>query len=674
MNSDYLSALALLKISYDEYGATYVDYITPFVGDTIRATGLASISSEQIRTALTERYGIIIPNGVLNTITRRLSRRGFGHREHHRFIPDPKKLSAAFNFDNSRLATQRAIDDLAGALVEYSKVHTNYTLSTTEAVAGLIKYADNNGLPILETNHTNTTLETSLTPNEIEFIVSKFAIHVFEHQLPEWDTLVMLAKGSKLASVLYLPDPRDSTRKIERLTALFDTPTLLSALGYQGTTQEKAARDLLDIAYGSGVTLGVFDHTVDEIDWILNTVSEHIHHSPTSRPLWGVSAHFFERGYTASDIELLRGRLDDDLRSLKLQTIDRPDISIEMSVNENHLESTLQDGVNYMRREPLLHDLDAVTAVFRLRHGRLPRSFEFCRVLFVTPNGAMARSAREFFHREYGAHWPPAITDDDFATLLWLKQPMEMPNLPARRIVADAYAALEPGLVVWEKFVNELDKLHHTEALSYNDYYHLKYSKAAQEVLMQVTLGQPSGIDSSKVQEIIARVTEDIQAPLREELLEEQSELSKLKEASEERERILERDIASIRSELVEARADRDRALGEYDRLFAQRRASARKWAAALGTLMRWMVVGLGVLAFVAGSWLGLRPEWAPQVPDTLAWRVVGIGLVLACLLVTAAATLTDWKLSMLGRRIEVRLSRWLEAKFSPEQAESASS
>ena len=197
------------------------------------------------------------------------------------------------------------------------KKHIGHDLSIQEAIGALTRYADSNGLPILRKAYGHEGLSASLSPDESEYITSLFVVHAFEGDHLEKEMLIVLAKGSKLASVLYLPDPENASRKISGLTAFFDTPTMLSALGYQGSRQERSAREILTLAYKSGLTLAVFDHTIDEMESVLSAVGARINRGgSTVRSPWGVETYFLERGYNASDIQLFAGRLEEDLRSL----------------------------------------------------------------------------------------------------------------------------------------------------------------------------------------------------------------------------------------------------------------------------------------------------------------------------------------------------------------------
>lgn len=658
MNDEYLSTLALFKTAYDRHGATYLDYVTPFVGDTIRSTGTSGITTRDLRRAIVDRYGIEIPEGVLNTLTRRLARRGFGRRSFGRFLPDQAKLSKSYDFEDQRNACHRAINDLAASFVTFVQTETGRHLSDSEATAVLIKYADRNGLPILSRAHEETPLSISLTLDEMQYLTSLFVIRAFEKQLPEKDTLVMLAKGSKLASVLYFPDPKDVNRRVTGVTAFFDTPTLLSALGYQGLEKERAAREVLDLAYQSRIDIRVFEHTLDEIREVLRGAGRRAKGSYFQRATWGVDAHFLQVGYTASEIELLIDNLEKDLRSLRVRSLPRPPFHRELSVNEIELEDRLLREVRYPRRGALIHDLDAVTAIFRQRNGRRPTRFENCLAIFVTPNKPLARVSRDFFHQEYGGHWPLAITEDEFATLLWLKRPLAAPDLPERRVVADAYAALEPGFICWESFLTEIGKLRENDKLSEDDYVLLRYSTATKDALMLETLGNPGALDANAVLQIRKRVVQRILTPLQDQVGQLTAELAEVKKEASEEQKSLSEHAAAIAGQ-------RDVAKRELEDLRETQRQTAKRRASRWGVAWRWTLNVTAALVISIGLWSYAPDEWPlPGLPDLTVLQWVAPAGILFFMVAKVGDMAFNWNISGFGRQLELWVSKRLERKY----------
>ncbi|MDE0699784.1 MAG: hypothetical protein OXH61_03555 [Acidimicrobiaceae bacterium] len=661
MNS-YLSALALLKTSYDQHGVTYLDYVTPFVGDTIRSVGRKQINTAQVRSALIDRYGLEIPEGVLNTLIRRLTKRGYGTRSHGFFHPNLRELAESFDLAEKRAEINLAIETLTKSLVDFASKELGREFLQEEAIGALTRYADSNGLPILRQAYGHEVVMTSLSMDETEYITSRFVIHAFEDRLAEMEWLVMLAKGSKLASVLYLPDPEDASRKIDGLTAIFDTPTLLSALGYDGIQQERAAREILTLAYQSGLDIAVFDHTLIDLESVLSAVGTRMNLMGNSvRPTWGVETHFLELGYEASDIQLLAGNLERDLASLRVNVLERPDFLIQLSIDEAALEKKLFDQVRYQRREPMLHDLNALTATFRKRRGLIKTKFEDCKAVFVTPNTSLARTAREFFQDHYGNHWPLAVTEDDFATLLWLKQPLAAPDLPKHRVVADAYAALEPGYVKWDSFLSQAEKLRENNEISEDDYYLLRYSSYAKDALIQETLGEPVGVTAEVARKIIDRVKSSIREPIQQEADRRQAELAEFQDSASKLEDSHAQELQMIERERNEALLAERIAKQQLDRLRKHARKKAHRWGSwcrRAVLLTAAMVIAIGIWSSLPASF-GLTPD---ELPTSVRW--IARGSVALLILAGALSSFFGWHLTQLARRFEVWVSKKLERRY----------
>ena len=336
-------------------------------------------------------------------------------------------------------------------------------------------------------------------------------------------------------------------------------------------------------------------------------------------------------------------------------------MKIEWSVDEATLEEQLLDAVRYPRREPMLHDLEALTGTFRLRQGRTPRRFENCRAIFITPNVPLALTARDFFNREVGEHWPVAITDDDFATLVWLKRPLAAPELPMRRVIADAYAALEPGLVSWETYLIEIDKLRANERISEADYFFLRYSGAAKDALMDETLGVTERISMDSVESFLEKYKASIRSPLEREVSQQSMSHESFRREAAAREADLEQRLQD--SELSRTKSDHEATTAhkasEHHRSTARNKAT--KDARHVCRIARYALIG--VLAI--GLWFLFPSSWE-LVPDVLpSWsQWIARGSVLTVAVATLANLHTGWQLASHMRRIEVRLSNRLERRY----------
>jgi len=662
MQDDYLCALALLKMSYDQYGTTYLDYLAPFIGDTIRSMGRSEVSAGDLRNSLRGEYGLDIPEGVLVTLMRRLAKRGLGRFKDRRFIPNLSELTATFNFASQRQRTDEQLTTLSDSFRTYVAFEFDHQLSQSQSSAILIQYADENGLPMIQHAHGKQKLTLSLHPNAVEYMTSRFIIHAFENELPEMETLLILAKGSKLASVLYLPNPEDTSRRIRHLMVVLDTPTLLSALGYQGDRQEAAAKQMLALARKCNLRLSILEDTRSEVESVLYAVAHKIaRHGYGGRAVRGVEAHFLAQRYDASDIQLEIGRLDRTIAELGVQHVARPDLTVSLSVDEMRLETTLQEGVGYQRNDSRLHDLNALTATYRLREGRMPTTFESCRAVFVTPNTSLAMASREFFAEEYGRHWPIAITEDDLTTLLWLRQSLTSPDLPRQRLLADAYAALEPG-AVWIRFLDEIEKLHTEGQLSDDDYVYFRYSLDAKSALMQETLGDADRMTADVVHDVVERARNQHRDAIREEIFEVANQSLELAEA---REQALKSKLASAQDQRDDALESMREARAESASLLESQRARARKKARVRARLVRIVLMCVASAVLGVGLWISAPPDWIWQpgeIPRLPRW-VVG-GSVAAFIFVSAGNLVFGSYLSKSCRKVEDWVRQRLEGKY----------
>jgi hypothetical protein len=73
------------------------------------------------------------------------------------------------------------------------------------------------------------------------------------------------------------------------------------------------------------------------------------------------------------------------------------------------------------------------------------------------------------------------------------------------KIIADAYAALNPPDALWKEYLEEIDRLNTTGRISAEDYHLLRFSMEAKGALMAITLGDPEAFTEGTVDEILER-------------------------------------------------------------------------------------------------------------------------------------------------------------------------
>lgn len=116
------------------------------------------------------------------------------------------------------------------------------------------------------------------------------------------------------------------------------------------------------------------------------------------------------------------------------------------------------------------------------------------------------------------------VNHTSFTVLVWLHEPLSAPNLPRERIVADAYAALNPRDALWQAYNKEIDRLREAEALDDDDVRVLRFADESRRALMDLTLGDDEAFTEGTVAQVLERSRETARAALRSELADERAE------------------------------------------------------------------------------------------------------------------------------------------------------
>ena len=117
-----------------------------------------------------------------------------------------------------------------------------------------------------------------------------------------------------------------------------------------------------------------------------------------------VLRHMQETAWSESDIHLAISSLDRRLESRRVKVKSGPLYDPALGINEEDLQSVLQEVVGYPNEIPLLHDLRCLTALYRLRKGRVEIDLEKCRAIFITNNRPLVWSSRRFFNHDQQLH------------------------------------------------------------------------------------------------------------------------------------------------------------------------------------------------------------------------------------------------------------------------------
>jgi len=505
------------------------------VGECLRQSGDDAVSAPSLRDALIEQFALRLPLRAVEALIRRCQKRGYVYSANRVYYRNLDVLRANDTFREAREKALAAHDALIGELRGYCRSRFSLTWTTEDAERALQSYVQNNEVSLLTGADTPIIAASGVAPANARYVVASFVNMLRSMHPAIFHHLETVVQGSMLANAIYLPDPARPRARFERTQVFFDTSFLIYALGYAGIPRQEPCTELLDLLYETGAELSVFRHTVDEIHGIL----EACRHNLRSRDAYGPSMEYFiSIGASESDLLLYAETVERNLSRLRIQVADTPGYDDHAQViDEKGFAAFLDERIGYKNPDALNRDVQSVAAIVRLRKGEPYFHVENCRALFVTTNQDLARAARDFVQGNIGdSVVSPCITDFALTNVLWLKGPTTAPQLPRKRVIADAYAAMQPSEQMIRKYIAAISELASRDGLPEEDYYLLRYSMEARKLLMDSTLGDDDAVTQATVAEILSLAKAQIRGEAQARLDSLEAELNRARAAEAERE------------------------------------------------------------------------------------------------------------------------------------------
>ncbi len=557
-DSPSLISLAILKVNWDRERKDYLENFVPLVAESLRALSSDAVSLIDLQATVRGNFGLDLSQSSLKTILGRVKKRGYVRLSNGAYFRDPNAL-AKLNFRDVQRQVLKQHEALVADLRRFASDKYSLGWTVEDAEDALQSYLAGSERKILTATTFRTMIpEPATKPRSTVFIVAKFVQFCQESHSPSLDYLETIVKGSMLANAIFLHNPASSDHRFRNTVVYFDTSFIIFALGYAGEPRKAPCHELLNLLNETGAELACFSHTVEEVRGVLNACASKIGRGEI-QSAYGPSIEFFlATGKRESDILVYANRLERDIRALRMKIIDKPPFIHSLMIDEKGFGEALASRIDYHeRRGPLDRDVASISAIMRLRGSGYYFMIEECRALFVTTNAMLAQTTWDFLMKDAtpGAV-SPCITDHGLTNLLWLKKPLQAPDLPRKRLIADCYAAAQPSDHLWHSYLEEIDRLEANGSVTSDNVFLLRHTLEAKTALMDKTLGEEEAFVQGTVPEILETVRAGIERSLRTELSAESQRAARAEEALEaERRRSADRSVEiQLRSRQIAAR------------------------------------------------------------------------------------------------------------------------
>jgi hypothetical protein len=405
--------------------------------------------------------------------------------------------------------------------------------------------------------------------------------------------LETVVKGTVLASVVYLDEAfRSGTTHLGDVEIFLDTPFLLLALGFAAAELRSPCIEMLDLLSKQGAKLRVFDHTVKEIEGVLDHAARCYRTAGKAEFPGDVIEYFLNENLEASDVEVMIAGLDERLDALGAERVTTPDHKEGIALDEADLEKGLGEEIAYRNDEARVRDINSLTAVHRLRGGQACHRIDSSKAIFVTTNTSLVSWSRGYFRDVYGVDgFPLCLSDSGLTAIVWLMEPREASDLPRKQMLANSFAALNPPDKLWRLYLAEIQRLHSAGDITDEDVGLLVFSSEARSELVDLTLGEVDAFAEGTVPEVLEAARASARASVESELAD------KSREADGEREQ---RERAEFRAEKEETEKKRAEELSASAHAAHGRRRQVV--AQKISSMAAWCIFGVLAAVLMLGS------------------------------------------------------------------------
>lgn len=508
-----ITTLAVVKTLFDRK-ESFLGYLEPFLEHCLSASEPDEISVPELQTKIIGTFGLRLPMAVIKTLLRRQEQIGHVVVRRNICLIDRESLGEV----DLEPVRQKAMRE-QGALIEELEKYVQANFPQQDWKSGraqeqLLAYVEQFSARVFQATMGKDGMP-AISPSSAhdQHVVHSFVLHAVKEDPASFDFLTTLVQGKMLADAMYLDESeiQKGAKPLTNLEVYFDTPILLRVLGYMGDELAPPYIELLDLLETQGALARCFQINVEEAERILERAEKQVESPKTAdRMSEDVYKHFARTRATSADIAIKRARLSTDLLRLRIQPVDVPRPRPRYSFDEDALARQLKQAIPAYRTRPLKTDVAALAAVYRLREGVSARTLARSKAVFVTRNYNLHKVSTEFFRQlDPDEKIPICIPMSPFTTMVWVRQPLDAPDLPKSRVIADAFAAMRPSPELWRAFNAEIDKLKSEGGISPGLAYQLRVSFESEQALMDTTLGDENEYVDGTARQVAERALEN---------------------------------------------------------------------------------------------------------------------------------------------------------------------
>ncbi len=293
------------------------------------------------------------------------------------------------------------------------------------------------------------------------YVVNDFIRYLYENQNNELlKCLEQIIRGNWVSNYLFMWKNDAHKGNLKGVKVFFDTPLIISLLGFNGEFSKKITKELLDLLHKLGAKTYIFSHNIEETKILLKGWAEAVKQQNFKYMRLSTIEEIRDKDYNYQDLENLSIRIKNNLYSLKIEET-KVRIKDEYRISEQKLEDSISHEESNYTGKKVHIDIESAASIFSLRLGCPTLNITDRPYIFVSSTFKVVNNINNFFNDDYNEDNPkniPIFVMDKWLTnLCWLLSPKQS-TLPRDFLVAHSYASLNTSDKVWEDFNKFLEK------------------------------------------------------------------------------------------------------------------------------------------------------------------------------------------------------------------------
>lgn len=507
--NDKLISYSIISIN-NENNMDYLSNFIPFVIEILKSCHEPFIRKDYVKEKLIIKYSLDIPNGVIEKIFARMEKDKYIVTERidaksYVYKPNYEKLESS-DLSKRKTEFEKNYKEFVNEYIFYCSNNHNITKDDKEAENDILSIIGERKIEILESGLSNNSFSIDHNNQSNNYLIGTFVNHLNVTGSYLFHYLVNIVKGSMLMDVVYFSEKSKVQMKFKDTSIYLDTSFIMYALGLSGSERQAPCLELLNLLKKNGAIIKCFSDNVDEIRGILSWTKHNLYQAKDKHD---TIQYFLEQDFTDTDIEMLIYSIEENIKNLgvEIDVIDYEKEEYKYTIDESKFDSLLEERLNYTRSRARETDVKTISAIVRMRKGKIYMHIEECKALMITTNKGLVSTSDEFFHTDNIPQINPIMHENSVLNLVWIKNPGLSTDLPSKILISNCFSAISPSDRFWSKYLDEVDRLiKDGRVITEEDVVTLRYTKLAKEILMESTLGNEERIDSGTIEYILNQI------------------------------------------------------------------------------------------------------------------------------------------------------------------------